>query len=250
MTAPEPVLRVRDLKKSFGPKSIFDGLNVEVYPGETLVVLGGSGTGKSVLLKCIVGLMMPEGGSIEAWGQEIVGQDRAEWTELRKRIGFVFQGAALFDSMSVFGNMSYPLHTHGWRDQEKIAARVAECLELVGMPGIEARMPEELSGGMRKRVGLARAIAISPEVILYDEPTTGLDPSNVQRINRLIRKLQAELKVTSIVVTHDMASAFEVGDRFALLWDRRILWCGTVDEARTSTDPLVRGFIEGTLEEI
>jgi len=244
------VVRAQGLRKTFGSNRIYDDVTLDVQAGEVLTILGGSGTGKSVLLKCIVGLLHPDAGALEVFGESLPGPfDASGWMALRRRVGFLFQGAALFDSMSVFGNISYPLLANGWDDSERIASRVAQTLELVGLPGIESKMPAELSGGMKKRVGLARAIAIEPELILYDEPTTGLDPSNVHRINRLIRNLQEKLGVTSLVVTHDMESAYAVSDRFALLWERRILWSGTVDEARSSDNAEVRGFIDGTLGE-
>ena len=220
-----------------------------VHKGETITIVGGSGTGKSVLLKCLLGLIRPDRGRIEAFGVEVSGRTEQQMRTIRARIGMLFQGAALFDSLNVADNVAYPLRQHGWIDEAAISARIAEVLEMVNLPGIEGKWPAELSGGMKKRVGLARAIAIEPEVLLYDEPTTGLDPTNVRRIDRLILELQARLGVTSIVVTHDMGSAFRVSDRLAMLSDRRIVWTGSKDEVESAADPVVRAFIEGELDE-
>ena len=245
----DPIVTFRDIWKRFGPKVIYEGLDLDVYPGETLTIIGGSGTGKSVMLKCLIGLMKPDRGTIFAFGEEVTGQTERQLSPLRKRIGMLFQGAALFDSLSVAGNIGFPLLEAGERDRDVIAQRVAETLELVGMPGVEEMSPSDLSGGMQKRVGLARAIAVNPDVILYDEPTTGLDPTNVHRINRLIRSLQKKLQVTSIVVTHDMDSAFEISDRFAMLNDHRIEWTGSVGEAQHTQNTTVKAFIEGNIGE-
>jgi len=244
-----PIIEFRDVWKRFGPNVIYEGLDLDVYAGETLTIIGGSGTGKSVMLKCLIGLMRPDRGTIHAFGEEVTSLPERQLQSLRKRIGMLFQGAALFDSLSVARNIAFPLIEAGERDEQVIAERVAETLELVGLPGIEEMPPADLSGGMQKRVGLARAIAVRPDVILYDEPTTGLDPTNVHRINRLIRSLQQKLQVTSIVVTHDMDSAFEVSDRFAMLHDHRIEWTGPVAEARHSQNATVSAFIAGNIGE-
>jgi phospholipid/cholesterol/gamma-HCH transport system ATP-binding protein len=244
-----PIIRFEDVWKRFGTTSIFEGLNLTIHQGETLTIIGGSGTGKSVLLKCLLRLLIPDKGRITAFGEEVTGRDEREMLPIRARIGMLFQGAALFDSLDVFENIAYPLRQHGWKDEDRIEARVQETLEMVNLPGIARKWPAALSGGMKKRVGLARAISIEPEVILYDEPTTGLDPSNVKNIDELILDLQATLKVTSIVVTHDMASAFRVSDRIAMLYGRRIEWVGFKDEVEHASSQVVQDFIQGTLEE-
>lgn len=234
------------LKKSFGPKTIYTGLDLSVRRGETLTVIGGSGTGKSVLLKCLIGLLEPDDGAIHFDGQNLIGLSEDEFISVRRKIAMLFQGAALFDSLTVGENIAYPIREHfrGIAEGE-LRDRIAEKLELVGLPGIEKMRPSDLSGGMKKRVGLARAIAIDPEVVLYDEPTTGLDPINTRRINELIVKLNEALHVTSIVVTHDMESAYMVSHRMAMLYNHRILARGTVEEMRSSEIPEVRNFVRG-----
>jgi phospholipid/cholesterol/gamma-HCH transport system ATP-binding protein len=244
----EVVVRFENIWKAFGRNIIYEGLDLDVHRGETLTIVGGSGTGKSVLLKCLLRLLIPDQGTITAFGETVTGRGEREMLPIRRRIGMLFQGAALFDSLTVRENVAYPLREHGWKDEEEIGDRVATVLRMVNMPGIESKHPAELSGGMKKRVGLARAIAMEPEIILYDEPTTGLDPTNVRHIDDLILDLQARLGVTSIVVTHDMASAFRISDRIALLWDRAIAWVGATDDVDTCGDPRVKGFVEGTLE--
>lgn len=242
----EDLIVFTGLKKSFGPKVIYTGLDLEVRRGETLTVIGGSGTGKSVLLKCLIGLLQPDAGSIRFDGKELVGLSEEEFIPIRRQIAMLFQGAALFDSLTVGENIAYPIREHFRKMPEaEIADRVAEKLEMVGLPGIEKMKPADLSGGMKKRVGLARAIAIDPAVVLYDEPTTGLDPINTRRINELIVKLNEALDVTSIVVTHDMESAYMVSHRMAMLYDHRIIAKGTVDEMRSSDLPVVRNFVKG-----
>jgi len=248
-TLGEPLIVFEDLWKSFGRTSIYEGLDLTVHKGETISIVGGSGTGKSVLLKCLLGLLRPDRGRIEAFGDEVTGRDERQMRPIRARIGMLFQGSALFDSLCVADNIAYPLRQHGWRDTARITERVAEVLEMVNLPGIERKWPAELSGGMKKRVGLARAIAIQPEVLLYDEPTTGLDPTNVKRIDELILDLQERLGVTSLVVTHDMDSAFRVSDRLAMLYDKKIVWAGFKDEVENADNPVVRAFIEGNIGE-
>lgn len=243
--APEPIIAFRDVWKRFGPKVIYEGLDLDVFPGETLTIIGGSGTGKSVMLKCLMGLLHPDKGQIYAFGHQVTGLKERQFQAIRRRVGMLFQGAALFDSLTVAQNVAFPLREAGERDRETIRQRVAETLELVGLPGVEQQYPADLSGGMQKRVGLARAIAIEPDVILYDEPTTGLDPINVRRINGLILELQEKLQVTSIVVTHDMESCFTVTDRIAFLFDGKIAWVGKRDDAATSGHPVLQRFIEG-----
>ncbi|MFT5685232.1 MAG: phospholipid/cholesterol/gamma-HCH transport system ATP-binding protein [Myxococcota bacterium] len=242
---PEPIIQFRNIHKSFGDKVIYQGLDLDVYPGETLTIIGGSGVGKSVMLKMLVGLLKPDEGTITAFGQEITGLGEKEMLGVRRRVAMLFQGAALFDSMSVADNIKYPLREHRWGTEAEMSDRVTEVLEMVGVPGSHALYPAELSGGMRKRIGLARSIAIQPEVILYDEPTTGLDPINVRRINGLILRLQEKLGVTSMVVTHDMDSVFTVTDRLAMVYNHKIAFTGTLDEAKTSDFRYLREFISG-----
>ncbi len=242
------MIRIRGLKKKLGRKQVLDGLDLDIEKGETVVVLGPSGTGKSVLLKHIIGLMQPDSGSIEVEGEEVVGRRESELNRIRIKFGMLFQGAALFDSMTVGENVGLGLVEHRKLPPDEVAKIVAERLEWVGLKGVESLKPASLSGGMRKRVGLARAVAMDPEYILYDEPTTGLDPIMSDVINDLIRSLQAHLQVTSVVVTHDIKSAYLVGDRLAMLYQGKIVHQGTPDEVRNTNDPLVRQFIEGSRE--
>ncbi len=248
MSAHEPgevLIKWEGLWKAFGRKSIFEGLDLEVRRGETITIIGGSGTGKSVLLKCLIGLLYPDRGHIWFEGRDVMTFGEAEIREVRKRVAMVFQGAALFDSLTVGENIAYPLREHLKElSEEEIAARVAKNLKMVNLPGIEQMRPSDLSGGMRKRVGLARAIAIEPEVILYDEPTTGLDPISTRIIDELIVSMKQQLGCTSIVVTHDMDSAFRVSDRMAMLARRKIVASGTVAEMQASTNPDVRAFFD------
>jgi len=241
------ILEFEDIWKAFGSNSIYEGLNLTIHEGETLTIVGGSGTGKSVLLKCLLRLIVPDRGRITAFGEEVTGRAEADMMTLRSRVGMLFQGSALFDSLSVADNIAYPLRQQNWGNEDRIRNRVAEVLEMVNLPGIERKWPAELSGGMKKRVGLARAIAIEPEVILYDEPTTGLDPTNVKRIDQLIIDMQERLGVTSVVVTHDMDSAFRVSDRLAMLYDKKIVWCGFKDEVDDARNPVVEDFIQGNI---
>jgi phospholipid/cholesterol/gamma-HCH transport system ATP-binding protein len=242
------MIRIRGLKKRLGTKQVLNGVDLDVPTGKTVVVMGRSGTGKSVLLKHVLGLMVPDEGTIEVDDEQVVGMKEPELNEVRKRFGMLFQGAALFDSMTVGENVGLALREHLRMKDEEVRARVAERLEWVGLEGVEDMKPASLSGGMRKRVGLARAIAMDPQFVLYDEPTTGLDPIMADVIDQLIRSLQKRLNVTSIVVTHDMNSAFKVGDALAMLHEGRVVFTGTPEEARTTSDPLVRQFIEGSSE--
>ncbi len=242
------MIRIRDLKKRLGSKQVLNGVDLDIPQGRTVVVMGRSGTGKSVLLKHIIGLMTPDSGSIEVDGDQVVGMREHELNEVRKHFGLLFQGAALFDSLTVQENVGLPLREHQRLPEAEVRRRVSERLEWVGLKGVDDMKPASLSGGMRKRVGLARAIAMDPQYILYDEPTTGLDPIMSDVINRLIRSLQERLGVTSIVVTHDMNSAYHVGDILAMLHEGRVVFTGTPDEARNTNDPLVRQFIEGSSE--
>jgi len=240
-----PIVHWEGLWKAFGPKRIFEGVDLQVRRGETLTIIGGSGTGKSVLLKCLIGLLYPDKGRVLIEGKDVTTFNETELREVRKRVAMVFQGAALFDSLTVAENIAYPLREHLKElNEEQIAARVAKNLRMVNLPGIESMRPSDLSGGMRKRVGLARAIAIEPEVILYDEPTTGLDPISTRIIDELIVSMKKQLGCTSIVVTHDMDSAFRVSDRMAMLARRRIVATGTVEEMKASTNPDVRAFFD------
>ena len=252
MTAPaatlapsETLIRFEGLYKAFGPKIVFEDLSLEVRKGETLTVIGGSGAGKSVLLKCLIGLMDPDGGRIVFDGSDLSGFGEKEFLPIRQRVAMVFQASALFDSISVGENIEYPLREHfPEMSEEERAKRVARVLGLVNLPGIEAMRPSDLSGGMRRRVGLARAIATDPEVILWDEPTTGLDPISTRTIDELIKSMRAKLRCTSIVVTHDMQSAFTVSDRIAMLANRKIVQVGTVSEMRASPVKEVRAFLD------
>jgi phospholipid/cholesterol/gamma-HCH transport system ATP-binding protein len=241
----QPVIQVIDLTKSFGGKEVLKGVNLTVYRGETVVVLGRSGCGKSVLLRHMIGLMKPDGGKIMVDGVDVTKLKHDDLYEMRKKFGMLFQGAALFDSMSVWENVGLGLIEHTELSMDEIRKKVCRKLELVGLSHMDDLKPAELSGGMKKRVGLARAIAMDPPVILYDEPTTGLDPIMADVINELIRDLQNSLDITSVAVTHDMKSACKIGDRLALLFDGKIVFEGTPDDIRSTEDELVRQFIEG-----
>ncbi|HEY6194348.1 MAG TPA: ABC transporter ATP-binding protein [Candidatus Eisenbacteria bacterium] len=242
------MIRIRGLRKKLGVKQVLDGVDLDIPTGCTMVVLGRSGTGKSVLLKHVIGLMQPDAGSIEVDGEPITGLDERDLNEIRKRFGMLFQSGALFDSLTVGENIALPLREHTRLARAEIAHRVTERLDWVGLQGVEDMKPSSLSGGMRKRVALARAIAMDPAYILYDEPTTGLDPIMSDVINRLIRSLQQRIGVTSIVVTHDLRSAMFVGDRLAMLHDGRVVFTGTPSEAHETNNELVRQFIEGNSE--
>jgi phospholipid/cholesterol/gamma-HCH transport system ATP-binding protein len=239
-------ITITDMHKSFGPNHVLRGLNLTVEPGESLVVIGGSGSGKSVLIKHIIGLLKPDRGSIEVNGQEVTTMTERELKELRKKFGMLFQAAALFDSLTVGENVAFPLVEHTRSRRSQIAERVGETLALVGLPGTEHLYPAELSGGMKKRVGLARALAMEPKVILYDEPTTGLDPIMADAINDLIVEMRERLAITSIAITHDMVSAYKIGHRLAMLYEGKIIFTGTPQECKNTDDPLVRQFITGS----
>jgi phospholipid/cholesterol/gamma-HCH transport system ATP-binding protein len=245
----EPLLHVRDLVQRLGGQEILRGLTLDLFPGETLVLLGKSGGGKSVFLRHVIGLMRPVSGSIVFEGQEITHLKERELEPVRRKIGMLFQDGALFDSMNVFDNVAFPLRERGERDPEVVRDKVARSLAMVNMTGHDHKMPVNLSGGMRKRVALARAIISPPDVILYDEPTSGLDPIVSDSINRLIRHLQKQINATSLVVTHDMISCYHIADRVALLHEGRIHFLGTTQELRESRDPVIRDFVDGRSEE-
>lgn len=242
-----PVIEFRQVHKSFNHTPVLAGMDLVIRPAETVTIIGGSGIGKSVTLKLIVGLLKPESGQVLIEGEDIVPLTEDQLIRVRKKIGMVFQSSALFDSLSVGENIAYPLREHTAMAEQEIRDRINETLKLVGLEGIEDKDPAELSGGMRKRVALARAIALAPRIILYDEPTTGLDPTNTEKINELIVDLDEKLGVTSVVVTHDMRSAFKVSDRIALLDQGKIVVAGTPREIESSDLPLVRQFIAGTM---
>lgn len=231
-------------------KIIHDDLNLNIETGETKVVIGGSGVGKSVLIKVINKLITPNSGEVYVDGKEVLKLDETQFREIRKKMSVLFQGAALFDSMSVMENVAFPLRRFTDLSEDKIREKVFNCLSLVGLSDIENKSPSELSGGMAKRVGLARAIIMDPEYIFYDEPTTGIDPVMAAIINDLINKMKKELNVTSIVVTHDMKSAFTVADRIAMIYKGKIIFDGTPEEIRKETNIHIKNFIEGNAEEI
>jgi phospholipid/cholesterol/gamma-HCH transport system ATP-binding protein len=239
------MISIRDLHKTIGQQKILRGIDLEIGPGETVVVVGRSGGGKSVLLKHIIGLMKPSSGDVLIDDESVVGLSERALVRIRKKIGILFQSGALFDSMTVEENLAFPLRESGEKDDEVIAGKVADALDVVDLAGQQSKMPESLSGGMRKRVGLARAIISYPRCVLYDEPTTGLDPIAADSINHLIRRLQKKFQITSIVVTHDMKSAFHVGDRIAYLHEGQLYFTGNTREFADSTDPLIRDFVEG-----
>jgi phospholipid/cholesterol/gamma-HCH transport system ATP-binding protein len=243
-------IQLVDVHKAFGPKQILRGLSLEVREGETVSLVGFSGAGKSVTLKHIAGLLLPDAGRVLVDGREVPKLSRAELYRLRLEMGYVFQFAALFDSLTIGDNVAMGLRKKGGMTAGEIRDRVAESLARVGLEGFETRLPAELSGGQRKRAGLARAIAYRPKYLLYDEPTSGLDPVTTEVIDRLIRKMKEDLGVTSLVITHDMKSAYAISDRIAMLYDGRVVEVGTPDEIRASGDPVVKGFVEGRPEMI
>jgi phospholipid/cholesterol/gamma-HCH transport system ATP-binding protein len=246
MTA--PLIEFRNVSKRFGDLVVLDGVDLQVQPGETTVIIGESGAGKSVTLKHTLSLLRPDSGEVYFSGQRIDTLPENELVPVRKEFGFLFQMGALFDSMTAGENVAYPLREHLDLDDSEVAATVAEKLRLVGLDGIQERWPAMLSGGQRKRVALARAIALNPKVVLYDEPTTGLDPVRADVINALINRLKEELNVTSLVVTHDMASVKRIADRVVMLHRGRFRFDGTVNEIHSCDDSLVRRFVEGRAE--
>jgi phospholipid/cholesterol/gamma-HCH transport system ATP-binding protein len=241
------LIQFSDVHKAFDQKVVFAGLNLSIYRGEALTIVGGSGVGKSVMLKLLIGLLKPDRGSIVFDGQEVTRLGELQLGRVRQRIAMIFQSGALFDSLTVGDNVAYGLEEHFRRSmsKEERDERVASSLAAIGLPGIEGMWPADLSGGMRKRVSLARAIAVRPEVLLYDEPTTGLDPINTARVNHLIIGLKKALNVTSVVVTHDMKSAFAISDRIAMVYGGRIIYEGSVEEFKSCPDPRVHNFVQG-----
>jgi phospholipid/cholesterol/gamma-HCH transport system ATP-binding protein len=263
MAAGEPLICFSGVKKAFGPKVVYADLNLEIRRGETITILGASGSGKSVMLKMLIGLFEADAGTITFDGKDVTKMEERELYDVRRRIAYLFQGAALFDSLTVGENVAYGLREQNWNtmSDDEIRRRVATSLQSVGLPGIEEMRPSDLSGGMKKRVGLARTLALQPEVILYDEPTTGLDPINTARINHLINGIKRALRgpreagvkrpgLTSVVVTHDMGTAFAVSDRLAMLGKGRVLMEGTPEKFKQTSNPYVRDFIDGKAPEV
>jgi phospholipid/cholesterol/gamma-HCH transport system ATP-binding protein len=240
-----PTIEINGLCKRFGKKVVLDGLDLTVPQGKNTVVIGGSGTGKSVLIKCVVGLLRADAGDIRIDGEDVTKMDERELVRVRKKFGMLFQGAALFDSMNVGDNVAFALRRLHRYPEHQIPNVVEEKLAMVGLSDIQHLMPAELSGGMKKRVGLARAIASEPEILLYDEPTTGLDPIMADVINELIIRLRESLGVTSISITHDMASAYKIADYIAMLYKGKIIEVGTPEQIRHSASPVVSQFVEG-----
>ncbi len=243
------MIEVRDLKKSFGSNTILDGVSFRIEKGESVVIIGRSGGGKSVLLKHLIGLLQPDAGQVLIDGEDIVPMNERELLRVRHKFGMLFQGAALFDSMTVAENVGFAFRQDRSLPESEVRAKVANVLEMVHLPGTEEKKPAELSGGMRKRVGLARAIIYKPQIVLYDEPTTGLDPVVSDSIDKLMLRVRDRLDVTSVVVTHDMRSARRVGQRIMMLHDKKIHATGTAEEIFNSQDPIVRRFIEGVSDD-
>jgi phospholipid/cholesterol/gamma-HCH transport system ATP-binding protein len=244
------MIEARDLRKSFGTQRVLDGVNLQIREGESVVIIGRSGGGKSVLLKHLVGLVRPDSGEVIIDGENIVGMNERRLLSVRHKFGMLFQSAALFDSMTVAENVGFALRREKELTATELSRRVSEALEMVDLPGTENKKPSELSGGMRKRVGLARAIVYRPEIVLYDEPTTGLDPIVADSIDQLIVRVRDRLNVTSLVVTHDMRSARRVGQRILMLHEGKIYLEGTPDEIFASTDPIVHRFVNGISKKV
>jgi len=240
------MIELKNIHKSFGANHVLRGINLEIKKGESLVVIGGSGSGKSVLLKHIIGLSKPDKGEVIIDSVELSKLDEDGLNDIRKKFGMLFQSSALFDSMSVWENVGFGLKRHTDMKDKEIKEIAVEKLRMVGLVGVEDEMPSELSGGMRKRVGLARAIAMEPEILLYDEPTTGLDPIMADAINNLIIEMRERLNITSIAITHDMKSAYKIADTIAMLYNGLIIHRGSSEEIRNTSDPVVRQFIEGS----
>ena len=242
------MISLRHVYKAFGEKQVLVDMSIEIARGESVVIVGGSGTGKSVTLKHIIGLLKPDSGDVIIDGEDIVHMPPVELNRFRRRFGMAFQEGALFDSMSVFENIAFPLRRHTKMTEAEIHARVGECLEEVHLHGVEGKRPSELSGGMRRRVGFARAISLQPEILLFDEPTTGLDPVISDVIAELITEMDVKLNTTTVTITHDMKVAFKIADRVAMLYRGRIIEQGTPEEFQASKNPIVQQFIEGRAE--
>ena len=242
------MIRLEGIHKAFGTKKVLNGVDLSVEKGEIMVIIGGSGSGKSVLIKHVIGLLFPDQGRVSVGGIDLASQSADELNDIRKRFGMLFQGAALFDSMPVWKNVGFALTYHTDFSEKKIKEVAEEKLAMVGLTDVLDLMPSELSGGMRKRVGLARAIAMDPEILLYDEPTTGLDPIMSDVINRLVRTLQKQLGVTSLVITHDMVSAYHMADRIAMLYEGKIIETDTPTAIKGSKNAIVHQFVTGSSE--
>ena len=241
------MIQLENIHKSFGSKNVLRGVNLHIEKGESFVILGGSGTGKSVMLKHIIGLMRPDKGRVVIDGKDVTDYTRQQWFDIRRRFGMSFQEAALFDFMNVFENVAFPIRRHTRSTEDEIKKRVGYCLELVGLSGNERLMPSELSGGMRRRAGFARSIALNPEVLLFDEPTTGLDPVMTDQIDNVINDLRQGLDVTCVTITHDMVSAFDIADRMVMLFEGEIVFTGTPDDVMKSRLPIIRSFLKGRI---
>ncbi|MDD5167567.1 MAG: ABC transporter ATP-binding protein [Syntrophales bacterium] len=242
------MIEIIDIHKSFGKQKVLDGVNMTIEDGKTTVIIGRSGGGKSVLLKHIIGLLKPDSGQLLVDGVDITKLDDKDLNEVRKKFGMLFQEAALFDSMTVGDNVAFPLREHTDKQEKEIQAIVADRLRAVGLSGVEGKMPSELSGGMRKRVGLARAIALRPQIVLFDEPTTGLDPVMTEAINQLIMDTQRNFELTCVVISHDLQSIFKVGHRIAMLYEGQIVAYGTPEEIQASEHPVIRQFLAGSVD--
>ncbi|MBW2544001.1 MAG: ABC transporter ATP-binding protein [Deltaproteobacteria bacterium] len=242
------MIKLVDIHKSFGRQKVLDGVNLEIEDGKTTVIIGGSGGGKSVLLKHIIGLLKPDSGQVIVDDVDIVSLNDRDLNEIRKKFGMLFQDAALFDSMNVLENVAFPLKEHTRKKEKEIREIVEERLRAVGLTGVEDKMPSELSGGMRKRVGLARAIAMHPQIVLFDEPTTGLDPVMTEAINELIIETQKIFDLTCVVISHDVQSIFTVGHKIAMLYEGKIIEYGTPEKIKMSSNPVLRQFLSGSLE--
>jgi phospholipid/cholesterol/gamma-HCH transport system ATP-binding protein len=241
-------IHIQDLRKSFGSKQVLDGVSLDVAPAESLVIIGGSGTGKSVLLKHVIGLLKPDSGTVEVDGTAVETLGNRQITEFRRKFGMAFQEGALFDSMTVWQNVAFPLQRLKKMSRSEIGDRVEECLAMVRLEGVGEKLPSQLSGGMRRRVGFARAVAHEPEILLFDEPTTGLDPITTALIDEVILDLNDRLKTTTLTITHDMESAFRIGDRIAMIYKGRIIAEAPPQEFRNLEDPRVQQFIHGRAE--
>ncbi|OHE21796.1 MAG: ABC transporter ATP-binding protein [Syntrophobacterales bacterium RBG_19FT_COMBO_59_10] len=242
------MIRLVDLHKSFGKQKVLDGVDLEIEEGKTTVIIGRSGGGKSVLLKHIIGLFKPDSGQVLVDGTDIAKLGDRELNDIRKKFGMLFQEAALFDSMTVGENVAFPLREHTRMKEREIRETVADRLRSVGLTGVEEKMPSELSGGMRKRVGLARAIAMRPQIVLFDEPTTGLDPVMTEAIKRLIIDTQKQFSLTCVVISHDIQSIFEIGNRIAMLYEGKIIEYGSPEELRASRNPVTVQFLSGSID--